>query len=154
VGRLDRQPQAPTRDPPRGVRCDRAAQAKGTELVLVEHGRPLQTSQLEMEELAKVRRIIDRLAPSAAGNRCWCLNASQGRMAFAAGDGLRERRRPHRRGATSSTASARGGVALAWPRSRSCRSALLAPAKGIGELRRSQQLSNSFEALLATEPPR
>ena len=90
-----------------------AAQAKGSELVLVDTAGRLQTKHNLMEELAKVRRIIDKLAPEAAVESLLVLDASQGQnglkqaMAFAQAAGLT--------GVvlTKLDGSARGGVALA-----------------------------------------
>jgi fused signal recognition particle receptor len=90
-----------------------AAKAKGIELVLVDTAGRLQTKHNLMEELAKVRRIIDKLAPDAAVESLLVLDASQGQnglrqaMAFASAAGLT--------GVvlTKLDGSARGGVALA-----------------------------------------
>jgi fused signal recognition particle receptor len=90
-----------------------AAQAKGCELVLVDTAGRLQTKHNLMEELAKVRRIVDKLAPDAAVESLLVLDASQGQnglkqaMAFAQAAGLT--------GVviTKLDGSARGGVALA-----------------------------------------
>ena len=90
-----------------------AARAQGTELVLVDTAGRLQTKHNLMEELAKVRRIVDRLAPEAAVESLLVLDASQGQnglrqaMAFAQAAGLT--------GVvlTKLDGSARGGVALA-----------------------------------------
>nr|YP_009530661.1 signal recognition particle-docking protein FtsY [Paulinella micropora]AXY63350.1 signal recognition particle-docking protein FtsY [Paulinella micropora] len=66
-----------------------AAKAKGTNLVLVDTAGRLQTKHNLMEELAKIRRVIDRLAPNAAVESLLVLDASQGQnglyqaMAFA-----------------------------------------------------------------------
>ena len=90
-----------------------AAQAKGSELVLVDTAGRLQTKNNLMEELAKVRRIVDKLAPDAAVESLLVLDASQGQnglrqaLAFAQAAGLT--------GVviTKLDGSARGGVALA-----------------------------------------
>ncbi|MCX5950507.1 MAG: signal recognition particle-docking protein FtsY [Cyanobacteria bacterium] len=90
-----------------------AAQAKGSELVLVDTAGRLQTKNNLMEELAKVRRIVDKLAPDATVESLLVLDASQGQnglkqaLAFAQAAGLT--------GVviTKLDGSARGGVALA-----------------------------------------
>jgi len=126
-----------------------AAQAKGTELVLVDTAGRLQTKHNLMEELAKVRRIIDRLAPSAAVESLLVLDASQGQnglrqaMAFASAAGLT--------GVvlTKLDGSARGGVALAVASEAGLPIRFVGAGEGIGDLRPF----NSFEfveALLAT----
>ena len=66
-----------------------AARSKSTDLVLVDTAGRLQTKHNLMEELQKVRRIIDRLAPEARVESLLILDASQGQnglrqaMAFA-----------------------------------------------------------------------
>ena len=55
-----------------------AAQAKDIELLLVDTAGRLQTKNNLMEELSKVRRIVDRLAPDAAVESLLVLDASQG----------------------------------------------------------------------------
>ncbi len=126
-----------------------AAQAKGSELVLVDTAGRLQTKHNLMEELAKVRRIIDKLAPEAAVESLLVLDASQGQnglkqaMAFAQAAGLT--------GVvlTKLDGSARGGVALAVA------SEAKLPIRfiGAGETIRDLRPFNSFEfveALLAS----
>ena len=71
-----------------------AAKSKGTELVLVDTAGRLQTKHNLMEELSKVRRIVDKLAPEAVVESLLVLDASQGQnglrqaMAFASAAGL------------------------------------------------------------------
>jgi fused signal recognition particle receptor len=126
-----------------------AARANGTELVLVDTAGRLQTKHNLMEELSKVRRIVDKLAPEAVVESLLVLDASQGQnglrqaMAFAKAAGLT--------GVviTKLDGSSRGGVALAV-----CREAGL-PIRfiGAGEGLRDLRPFNSFEfveALLAT----
>jgi len=126
-----------------------AAQAKGCELVLVDTAGRLQTKNNLMEELAKVRRIVDKLAPEAAVESLLVLDASQGQnglkqaMAFAQAAGLT--------GVvlTKLDGSARGGVALAVA------SEAKLPIRfiGAGETIRDLRPFNSYEfveALLAS----
>lgn len=126
-----------------------AAQAKGSELVLVDTAGRLQTKHNLMEELAKVRRIVDKLAPEAAVESLLVLDASQGQnglkqaMAFARAAGLT--------GVvlTKLDGSARGGVALAV----SSEARLPIRFIGAGETIRDLRPFNSFEfveALLAS----
>ena len=125
-----------------------AAQAKGTELVLVDTAGRLQTKHNLMEELAKVRRIIDKLAPEAAVESLLVLDASQGQnglrqaMAFAKAAGLT--------GVvlTKLDGSGRGGVALAVASEAGLPIRFIGAGEGIRDLRPF----NSFEfveALLA-----
>jgi len=125
-----------------------AAQAKGTELVLVDTAGRLQTKHNLMEELAKVRRIVDKLAPDAVVESLLVLDASQGQnglrqaMAFASAAGLT--------GVvlTKLDGSARGGVALAVASEAGLPIRFIGAGEGIRDLRPF----NSFEfveALLA-----
>ncbi|MFM7548231.1 MAG: signal recognition particle-docking protein FtsY [Cyanobacteriota bacterium] len=125
-----------------------AAQAKATELVLVDTAGRLQTKHNLMEELAKVRRIVDKLAPDAALESLLVLDASQGQnglrqaMAFAQAAGLT--------GVvlTKLDGSARGGVALAVASEAGLPIRFIGAGEGIRDLRPF----NSFEfveALLA-----
>ncbi len=90
-----------------------AAKAKGAELLLVDTAGRLQTKHNLMEELQKVRKIIDKLAPDSVVESLLVLDASQGQnglrqaMAFADAAGLT--------GVviTKLDGSSRGGVSLA-----------------------------------------
>jgi len=125
-----------------------AARSQGTELVLVDTAGRLQTKHNLMEELAKVRRIVDRLAPEAAVESLLVLDASQGQnglrqaMAFAGAAGLT--------GVviTKLDGSARGGVALAVASEARLPIRFIGAGEGLRDLRPF----NSFEfveALLA-----
>ncbi|MEY3929859.1 MAG: signal recognition particle-docking protein FtsY [Cyanobacteriota bacterium] len=125
-----------------------AAKAKGTDLVLVDTAGRLQTKHNLMEELSKVRRIVDRLAPEAVVQSLLVLDASQGQnglkqaMAFAQAAGLT--------GVvlTKLDGSARGGVALAVSSEAGLPIRFIGAGEGIRDLRPF----NSFEfveALLA-----
>ena len=118
-----------------------AARSRGAELVLVDTAGRLQTKHNLMEELAKVRRIIDRLAPEAAVESLLVLDASQGQnglrqaMAFAPAAGLT--------GVvlTKLDGSARGGVAIAVAHD----AGLPIRFVGAGESVRDLRPFNSFE---------
>lgn len=118
-----------------------AAQAKGTELVLVDTAGRLQTKHNLMEELAKVRRIVGKLAPEAVVESLLVLDASQGQnglrqaMAFASAAGLT--------GVvlTKLDGSARGGVALAVASEAQLPIRFIGAGEGIRDLRPF----NSFE---------
>jgi fused signal recognition particle receptor len=125
-----------------------AARARGTELVLVDTAGRLQTKHNLMEELAKVRRIVDKLAPEALVESLLVLDASQGQnglrqaLAFAGAAGLT--------GVvvTKLDGSARGGVALAVASEAGLPIRFIGAGEGIRDLRPF----NSFEfveALLA-----
>jgi fused signal recognition particle receptor len=126
-----------------------AARSKGTELVLVDTAGRLQTKHNLMEELGKVRRTIDKLAPDAVVESLLVLDASQGQnglrqaMAFATAAGLT--------GVvlTKLDGSARGGVALAVASEAGLPIRFIGAGEGIRDLRPF----NSFEfveALLGT----
>ena len=126
-----------------------AARSKNIELLLVDTAGRLQTKHNLMEELAKVRRIIDRLAPEAKVESLLVLDASQGQnglrqaMAFAAAAQLT--------GVvlTKLDGSARGGVALAV----AAETGLPIRFIGAGESIKDLRPFNSFEfveALLAS----
>lgn len=125
-----------------------AARSKNIELLLVDTAGRLQTKHNLMEELAKVRRIIDRLAPEAKVESLLVLDASQGQnglrqaMAFAVAAQLT--------GVvlTKLDGSARGGVALAVAAETGLPIRFIGAGEGIKDLRPF----NSFEfveALLA-----
>ena len=119
-----------------------------TELVLVDTAGRLQTKHNLMEELSKVRRIVDKLAPEAVVESLLVLDASQGQnglrqaMAFAKAAGLT--------GVvlTKLDGSSRGGVALAVASEAGLPIRFIGAGEGIRDLRPF----NSFEfveALLA-----
>jgi fused signal recognition particle receptor len=118
-----------------------AARSRGTELVLVDTAGRLQTKHNLMEELSKVRRIVDKLAPEAAVESLLVLDASQGQnglrqaMAFASAAGLT--------GVvlTKLDGSARGGVALAVASEAGLPIRFVGAGEGIRDLRPF----NSFE---------
>ena len=90
-----------------------AAKAKGVDLLLVDTAGRLQTKHNLMEELEKVRRIIDRLAPNARVESLLVLDSSQGQ------NGLRQAMAFSKSAdltgvvITKLDGTSRGGVALA-----------------------------------------
>ena len=125
-----------------------AARSRGSDLLLVDTAGRLQTKHNLMEELQKVRKIIDRLAPEAKVESLLVLDASQGQnglrqaMAFAQAAGLT--------GVviTKLDGTARGGVALAVASETQLPIRFIGAGEGIRDLRPF----NSFEfveALLA-----
>ena len=127
-----------------------AARSKNVELLLVDTAGRLQTKHNLMEELAKVRRIIDRLAPEAQVESLLVLDSSQGQnglrqaMAFAAAAQLT--------GVilTKLDGSAKGGVALAVAAETGLPIRFIGAGEGLRDLRPF----NSFEfieALLAKD---
>ena len=125
-----------------------AARSRGADLLLVDTAGRLQTKHNLMEELEKVRKIIDRLAPEAKVESLLVLDASQGQnglrqaMAFAKAAGLT--------GVviTKLDGTARGGVALAVASEAELPIRFIGAGEGIRDLRPF----NSYEfveALLA-----
>ena len=125
-----------------------AARSKGTDLLLVDTAGRLQTKHNLMEELQKIRRIVDRLAPESKAESLLVLDASQGQnglkqaMAFAKAADLT--------GVviTKLDGTARGGVALAVSSEAGLPIRFIGAGEGIRDLRPF----NSFEfveALLA-----
>ena len=125
-----------------------AARSRNSDLLLVDTAGRLQTKHNLMEELQKVRKIIDRLAPEAKVESLLVLDASQGQnglrqaMAFAQAAGLT--------GVviTKLDGTARGGVALAVSSEAGLQIRFIGAGEGIRDLRPF----NSFEfveALLA-----
>ena len=125
-----------------------AARSKGTDLLLVDTAGRLQTKHNLMEELQKIRRIVDRLAPESKVESLLVLDASQGQnglkqaMAFAKAADLT--------GVviTKLDGTARGGVALAVSSEAGLPIRFIGAGEGIRDLRPF----NSFEfveALLA-----
>ena len=125
-----------------------AARSREADLLLVDTAGRLQTKHNLMEELQKVRKIIDRLAPEAKVESLLVLDASQGQnglrqaMAFAKAAGLT--------GVviTKLDGTARGGVALAVSSEAGLPIRFIGAGEGIRDLRPF----NSFEfveALLA-----
>lgn len=125
-----------------------AARAKNADLVLVDTAGRLQTKHNLMEELQKVRKIIEKLAPDANIESLLVLDASQGQnglrqaMAFGKAAGLT--------GVviTKLDGTSRGGVALAVSSEAKLPIRFIGAGEGIRDLRPF----NSFEfveALLA-----
>ena len=125
-----------------------AARSRKSDLLLVDTAGRLQTKHNLMEELQKVRKIIDRVAPEAKVESLLVLDASQGQnglrqaMAFAQAAGLT--------GVviTKLDGTARGGVALAVSSEAGLPIRFIGAGEGIRDLRPF----NSFEfveALLA-----
>jgi len=127
-----------------------AANSKQIELLLVDTAGRLQTKNNLMEELAKISRIIDRLAPDANVESLLVLDASQGQnglnqaMAFAKSANLT--------GVviTKLDGSSRGGVAFAVASQANLPIRFIGAGEGIRDLKPF----NSFEfveALLAND---
>ncbi len=125
-----------------------AARAKGSDLLLVDTAGRLQTKNNLMEELQKIRRIIDKLAPQANVESLLVLDASQGQnglrqaMAFAKSAKLT--------GVviTKLDGTSRGGVALAVASEAKLPIRFIGAGEGIRDLRPFKSFE-FVEALLA-----
>ncbi len=112
-----------------------AAKSKGVDLLLVDTAGRLQTKHNLMEELQKVRRIIDRLAPNARVESLLVLDSSQGQnglrqaMAFSKSANLT--------GVviTKLDGTSRGGVALAVASEANLPIRFIGAGEGIRDLR-------------------
>ncbi len=125
-----------------------AAQAKGTDLVLVDTAGRLQTKHNLMEELSKVRRIVDKLAPDAVVQSLLVLDASQGQNGLKQAMAFAQAARLTGVVITKLDGSSRGGVALAVASEAGLPIRFIGAGEGIRDLRPF----NSFEfveALLA-----
>lgn len=120
-----------------------AARSKDTDLLLVDTAGRLQTKHNLMEELQKIRRIVDRLAPESKVESLLVLDASQGQnglkqaMAFAKAADLT--------GVviTKLDGTARGGVALAVSSEAGLPIRFIGAGEGIRDLQASIALSLS-----------
>lgn len=90
-----------------------AAQARGTELLLVDTAGRLQNKKNLMDELAKVRRIIDRKAPDAIIESLLVLDATQGQNGLRQAQVFAEAAQLSGVALTKLDSTAKGGVALA-----------------------------------------
>ncbi len=125
-----------------------AAKSKNTDLLLVDTAGRLQTKNNLMEELQKIRRIIDKTAPEARVESLLILDATQGQnglrqaMAFAKSASLT--------GViiTKLDGSSRGGVALAVSSDAKLPIRFIGAGEGIRDLRPFKSFE-FIEALLA-----
>jgi len=125
-----------------------AAQSKDTELLLVDTAGRLQTKHNLMEELAKIRTIIDRKAPNATIESLLVLDASQGQNGLRQALAFAQAAQLTGVVLTKLDGSAKGGVALAVASEARLPIRFIGAGEGIRDLRPF----NSFEfveALLA-----
>lgn len=90
-----------------------AAQARGTELLLVDTAGRLQNKKNLMEELAKIRRIIDKKAPEAKVESLLVLDATQGQNGLRQAQVFAEVAKLSGVILTKLDSTAKGGIALA-----------------------------------------
>lgn len=90
-----------------------AAQARGTDVLLVDTAGRLHNKKNLMDELAKIRRIIEREAPDAAIKSLLIIDATTGQNAVIQAEGFGEVTGLDYVGITKLDGSAKGGVAVA-----------------------------------------
>ncbi|BEV35393.1 signal recognition particle-docking protein FtsY [Synechococcus sp. M16CYN] len=125
-----------------------SARSRGIDLLLVDTAGRLQTKHNLMEELQKIRNIIDRLAPKANVESLLVLDASQGQNGLRQAMAFARATRLTGVVITKLDSTARGGVALAVSSEAGLPIRFIGAGEGIRDLRPF----NSFEfveALLA-----
>lgn len=90
-----------------------AAQARGTDVLLVDTAGRLHNKKNLMEELAKIRRVIEREAPDAVIKSLLIIDATTGQNAVIQAEGFGEVTGLDYVGITKLDGSAKGGVAIA-----------------------------------------
>ncbi|MBR2992560.1 MAG: signal recognition particle-docking protein FtsY [Clostridiales bacterium] len=90
-----------------------AAQARNTDVLLVDTAGRLHNKKNLMEELAKIRRVIEREAPDAAIKSLLIIDATTGQNAVIQAEGFGEVTGLDYVGITKLDGSAKGGVAIA-----------------------------------------
>jgi len=112
-----------------------AAQARGTELLLVDTAGRLQNKKNLMEELAKVRRIIDRKAPDAQVESLLVLDATLGQNGLRQAQVFSEAANLSGVVLTKLDGTAKGGVALAVVNQLGLPIRFIGAGEGIEDLR-------------------
>ncbi len=112
-----------------------AAQAKNIELLLVDTAGRLQTKHNLMEELGKIRTIIDRKAPHAAVESLLVLDASQGQNGLRQALAFAQAAQLTGVVMTKLDGSAKGGVALAVASEANLPIRFIGAGEGLRDLR-------------------
>ncbi|MEM9508099.1 MAG: signal recognition particle-docking protein FtsY [Cyanobacteria bacterium P01_E01_bin.35] len=112
-----------------------AAEAKNTELLLVDTAGRLQNKQNLMTELAKIRRIIDKKAPDAKVESLLVLDATLGQNGLRQAQVFSEAANLSGVVLTKLDGSARGGVALAVTQQLNLPIRFIGAGEGIEDLR-------------------
>ena len=112
-----------------------AAQAKHMELLLVDTAGRLQTKHNLMEELAKIRAIIDRKAPDAVVESLLVLDASQGQNGLRQALAFAQAAQLTGVVMTKLDGSAKGGVALAVASEANLPIRFIGAGEGLRDLR-------------------
>ncbi|MGQ9837144.1 MAG: signal recognition particle-docking protein FtsY [Cyanobacteriota bacterium] len=112
-----------------------AAQARGTELLLVDTAGRLQNKKNLMEELAKIRRIIDKKAPEAAVEALLVLDATQGQNGLRQAQVFAEAVKLSGVILTKLDSTAKGGIALAITQQMHLPIRFIGAGEGLEDLR-------------------
>ncbi|MEN9211011.1 MAG: signal recognition particle-docking protein FtsY, partial [Thermostichus sp. DG02_2_bins_29] len=112
-----------------------AAQARGTELLLVDTAGRLQNKKNLMEELAKIRRIIDKKAPAATVEALLVLDATQGQNGLRQAQVFAEAAKLSGVILTKLDSTAKGGIALAITQQMHLPIRFIGAGEGLEDLR-------------------
>jgi len=112
-----------------------AAKARGTELLLVDTAGRLQNKKNLMEELSKIRRIIDKKAPEAHGESLLVLDATLGQNGLRQAQVFSEAAKLSGVVLTKLDGTAKGGVALAVVQELGLPIRVIGAGEGIEDLR-------------------
>ena len=111
------------------------AQNKGTELLLVDTAGRLQNKKNLMEELSKIRKVIDKKAPEAKIESLLVIDASLGQNGLKQAEAFTEVARLSGVVLTKLDGSAKGGVALAISKQLNLPIRFVGAGEGIEDLR-------------------
>ncbi len=112
----------------------KAAQARKTELLIIDTAGRLHTKKNLMEELAKIRRVIDREAPEALVETLLVIDATTGQNALVQARAFHEAIQVTGIAITKLDGSAKGGVAVAVARETGLPLCLAGLGEGAGDL--------------------
>ncbi len=112
-----------------------AAKARGTELLLVDTAGRLQNKKNLMEELAKIRRIIDKKAPEAKVESLLVLDATQGQNGLRQAQVFAEVAKLTGVILTKLDSTAKGGIALAITQQMHLPIRFIGAGEGLEDLR-------------------
>ncbi len=112
-----------------------AAKARGTELLLVDTAGRLQNKKNLMEELAKIRRIIDKKAPEAKVESLLVLDATQGQNGLRQAQVFAEVAKLTGVILTKLDSTAKGGIALAITQQMQLPIRFIGAGEGLEDLR-------------------
>lgn len=112
-----------------------AAQARGTELLLVDTAGRLQNKKNLMDELTKIRRIIDKKAPEATVEGLLVLDATQGQNGLRQAQVFAEAAKLSGVILTKLDSTAKGGIALAITQQMHLPIRFIGAGEGLEDLR-------------------